>query len=507
MAVSTSGGEQVTGAGVCVVSRCAPVSRRSAPRGHHRVREHGARPHLPRGPGHRRPAPVRPRDVRHARGRGRHQRRSVNEGESLRLGRLDRKGDYFGEAALLGRGERTATVTAETDVTAARAREAPLRSIVSPPPLGARSPRGRLPRARDRDVHAHPPLPRQARRSDTRRARQGREAQAVPARAMRSRRSATPRTTVLVIKDGVVKATRASAKGGVSILAYFNTHDVVGSADGVKREYGLEAVGQCEMIYLPRAAFTMAMARRPDVAEHFKKDDMSRRDALDKVGGTMIKVVDDFLKAGVEVESLLVINLDRCVRCGNCVRACHSRHEYTRLDRRGPIFRRRTKAGAGHHEHLMLPASCRHCRDPGVHDRLPDRRDPARGVRRRRHQQQLHRLRELRAQVPVRQYHDAPARRKRPPEPRGHEARDQVQPVPRLLVLELRARVPARRAAARRSAALLRGARARHGSRAEGRDRVDAQRGQAGRPARHEAADPPSLDVVHPGELHPRLRC
>src|SRR4051812_49028356 len=33
------------------------------------------------------------------------------------LGRLNRPGEFFGEAVLLGRGERTATVTAETPVT------------------------------------------------------------------------------------------------------------------------------------------------------------------------------------------------------------------------------------------------------------------------------------------------------------------------------------------------------------------------------------------------------
>jgi Fe-S-cluster-containing dehydrogenase component/CRP-like cAMP-binding protein len=286
-----------------------------------------------------------------------------NEGESLRLGRLEKKGDYFGEAALLGRGERTATVTAETDVTLLELEKHRFDLLCR----RHRSVREHLEgvyhaRAIATYMRTHRYL---GKLDDATRAELGKGAKL----RMFQRGDAVTKPgdaadTILLIKDGVVKATRASAKGGVSILAYFNTHDVVGSSDGTKRDYGLEAVGQCEVIQLGRAAFTMAMVRRPDVAEHFKKDDMSRRDVLDKVGGTMIKVVDDFLKAGVEVESLLVINLDRCVRCGNCVRACHSRHEYTRLDRRGPIFRRRTKAGAGHHEHLMLPASCRHCRDP-----------------------------------------------------------------------------------------------------------------------------------------------
>ena len=85
---------------------------------------------------------------------------------------------------------------------------------------------------------------------------------------------------------------------------------------------------------------------------------------MQQIGGTMIMAANQLIGAGVEVESLLVINLDRCVRCGNCVRACHSRHTYTRLDRRGPIFRRRAQIDKRRHEHIMLPSSCRHCRDP-----------------------------------------------------------------------------------------------------------------------------------------------
>jgi Fe-S-cluster-containing dehydrogenase component len=135
-------------------------------------------------------------------------------------------------------------------------------------------------------------------------------------------------------------------------------------SDGQIRDYGLQAVGNCEVIYLPRGAFTNMMMKYPDVAKHFTKDDMTRRSAMEQANSTVIRAADAFLSAGVEVESLLIINLDRCVRCGNCVRACHSRHKYTRLDRRGPIFRRRAKLDKSKHEHLMLPASCRHCRDP-----------------------------------------------------------------------------------------------------------------------------------------------
>ena len=281
---------------------------------------------------------------------------------SVRLGRLERKGDFFGEAALLGRGERTATVTAETDVTL----------------LEIEKHRFDLLSRRHRSVREHLEGVYHARAiatylrthrylsllDDATRAELGRGATLrMYQRGDQVAKTGDRADTVLVIKDGVVKATRTSG-GTVSILAYFNTHDVVGVSEGSVRSFGLEAVGQCEVIALSRGAFVSMMARHPEVGKHFGKDDMNRRAAMNDLGGTVMQAAQAFQSAGVEVESLLVINLDRCVRCGNCVRACHARHKYTRLDRRGPIFRRRQKLDARRHEHIMLPASCRHCRDP-----------------------------------------------------------------------------------------------------------------------------------------------
>ena len=301
------------------------------------------------------------------------------DGDRVRLGQLFRPGDFFGEAALLGRGERTATVTAETPVTL----------------LEIEKHRFDLLTRRHRQVREHLEGVYHARAiatylrthrylselDDAARAELGRGARLkLYQRGDVVVKRGDPADTVMIVKDGVLKATRA-AGGAVSILAYFNTHDVVGVSDGATRDFQLEAVGHCEVIFLPRGAWSTMTMRNPEVARHFGKDDMHRKQAMQEVaGGTVMAAAQAFLSAGVEVESLLVINLDRCVRCGNCVRACHSRHKYTRLDRRGPIFRRRAQIDKRRHEHIMLPSSCRHCRDPecmigcptGAIQRFPD---------------------------------------------------------------------------------------------------------------------------------------
>jgi len=284
------------------------------------------------------------------------------EDTPVTLGRIDRSGDFFGEAALLGRGERTATVTTETDCIL----------------LEIEKHRFDLLTRRYKSVREHLEAVHHSRAiatylrthrylsqlDDATRADLGRGAKfKMFQKGDAITKTNDPADTVVVIKDGVVKASR-QRQGSVSILAYFNTHDVVGMSDGTTRDYGLDAVGQCEIIFLPRNAFLTMMMKYPQIADRFKKDDMSRRGAMQQIGGTMIMAANQLIGAGVEVESLLVINLDRCVRCGNCVRACHARHKYTRLDRRGPIFRRRAKMDKARHEHIMLPASCRHCRDP-----------------------------------------------------------------------------------------------------------------------------------------------
>src|SRR5256885_16989886 len=60
--------------------------------------------------------------------------------------------------------------------------------------------------------------------------------------------------------------------------------------------------------------------------------------------------------------SLLVIDLDSCVRCGHCASSCESLHGQARLVRRGDTVV--TRLGGRAAGPLLLPTSCQHCENP-----------------------------------------------------------------------------------------------------------------------------------------------
>ena len=65
--------------------------------------------------------------------------------------------------------------------------------------------------------------------------------------------------------------------------------------------------------------------------------------------------LERFLAQGLmEAQSLLVLDLDKCTRCDDCVRACADAHDgVTRLVREGLRF-----------DKYLVATSCRQCRDP-----------------------------------------------------------------------------------------------------------------------------------------------
>jgi Fe-S-cluster-containing dehydrogenase component/CRP-like cAMP-binding protein len=66
----------------------------------------------------------------------------------------------------------------------------------------------------------------------------------------------------------------------------------------------------------------------------------------------------------VDGTNLLVMDMDKCVRCGNCSMACHQVHGRSRLLRRGIHIERPRHHGGVSSEQILVPSVCMHCQDP-----------------------------------------------------------------------------------------------------------------------------------------------
>src|SRR6266436_96108 len=66
----------------------------------------------------------------------------------------------------------------------------------------------------------------------------------------------------------------------------------------------------------------------------------------------------------VDAVNLLVMDMDLCIRCGNCSLACHKVHGQSRLLRRGIHIERPAKVGSSASQHVLSPSVCMHCKDP-----------------------------------------------------------------------------------------------------------------------------------------------
>ncbi|MEO6051478.1 MAG: cyclic nucleotide-binding domain-containing protein [Pyrinomonadaceae bacterium] len=66
----------------------------------------------------------------------------------------------------------------------------------------------------------------------------------------------------------------------------------------------------------------------------------------------------------VDGVNLLVMDMAKCIRCGNCSLACHKVHGHTRLTRRGIHIERPFEPNKPAIQSVLVPMVCMHCQDP-----------------------------------------------------------------------------------------------------------------------------------------------
>jgi len=125
---------------------------------------------------------------------------------------------------------------------------------------------------------------------------------------------------------------------------------------GGTRTASCTALDHVEVVRITGEDFQSMLDRFPEVRASLESVARGRveenRKHVEEVGEVP---VDTFLAQGLmEAQSLLVLDLEKCTRCDQCVRACADAHQgVSRLVREGLRF-----------DKYLVATSCRQCRDP-----------------------------------------------------------------------------------------------------------------------------------------------
>jgi Fe-S-cluster-containing dehydrogenase component/CRP-like cAMP-binding protein len=179
---------------------------------------------------------------------------------------------------------------------------------------------------------------------------------------------------LLLIRSGFARVTQRHGHGHRT-LAYLGKGHVFGLAELIETAssdtdvlpwtYSLRAVGYVDVLRIPtdvvkRSILPHSKLQIADCRLQIDKtpeksairDEFIRRGGKSEIDHSLLDFLADhrFLN-GTET---MLINLDRCTRCDDCVRACAATHDNNpRFIRQGPT-----------HEHIMVANACMHCVDP-----------------------------------------------------------------------------------------------------------------------------------------------
>jgi len=192
----------------------------------------------------------------------------------------------------------------------------------------------------------------------------------------------TPITNVILIKSGWVRRVRgvpldpgsagvAVGMGqtiGVDFLGAGNCLGLEGSATNEPWKYSASAMARTEVLEIPLAALAKDPKMRDEIVAAFAAfstadDNPPSIEAVEDLRA-MASAEAEITTGIVDGANLLVMDMDLCVRCGNCSLACHKVHGESRLLRRGISITRPVSIGSERTQHILSPQVCMHCKDP-----------------------------------------------------------------------------------------------------------------------------------------------
>jgi Fe-S-cluster-containing dehydrogenase component/CRP-like cAMP-binding protein len=172
-------------------------------------------------------------------------------------------------------------------------------------------------------------------------------------------------TGLYLIRSGFARMSRRHGHGHQTV-AYLGKGQVFGLdecmelrrlGDGVLWRHSLRAVGYVDVLRIPIDVVLATILPQTE-KKGTGKENAERRPApsFDDMQPTVEPRLLEFLADGrfLNGTQTMLIKLDRCTRCDDCIRACAATHDNNpRFVRQGPT-----------HNHLMIANACMHCVDP-----------------------------------------------------------------------------------------------------------------------------------------------
>jgi CRP-like cAMP-binding protein/Fe-S-cluster-containing hydrogenase component 2/ferredoxin len=161
-----------------------------------------------------------------------------------------------------------------------------------------------------------------------------------------------------LVRLGFVKVSERHPGGDV-VLSYLGRGTFFGEMGllgGGVRTATCTALDHVDVVKIAGGDFNLMLSRFPDIRAGLEQVARERADMnRQRVAATEQIPIGDFLNQGLmEAQSLLVLDLEKCTRCDQCVTACADAHDgVTRLVREGLRF-----------DKYLVATSCRSCRDP-----------------------------------------------------------------------------------------------------------------------------------------------
>jgi Fe-S-cluster-containing dehydrogenase component/CRP-like cAMP-binding protein len=173
---------------------------------------------------------------------------------------------------------------------------------------------------------------------------------------------------IYLTKQGWLKRSRETA-GDEDYLGHGFCFGLEGAIRNVVWPYSVTLMGRTEALEIPLRQLRQYVTLRESLMREFARFAPPALGACVStepiVKAKQLAAEQSLITTGlVDATNLLVMDMDLCVRCGNCSLACHTIHGQSRLLRRGIHVTRLEAPRPRAIQSVLAPAVCMHCQDP-----------------------------------------------------------------------------------------------------------------------------------------------